>query len=533
MGAPLLVNRQMADSSFTAAKGAMLSGETLASGPPSWLRRLLQPSLADVVFVVIMAILFMTGAGWSELLSDGESGTHIKTGEYILATRGVPTHDLYSFTSPGRAWYAWEWLSDILFAGLHHFAGLKGVVLFCGAVICFAITLLFRQMVARGVDIHIAAVMTIIAAGAMNFHYLARPHVFSMLFSVVAFWALDRDWSHPSTRTWLLVPLACLWANMHGGFLVLLVALGCYTISAGVARDHRRAWRFGTLAVACLAATLVNPYGWQLHLHIWHYLRADWLITYIDEFQSPVFRTPAMLRFEMLLFGGLICLWPLARRRRWHQVMIVAFWAHAGLVSARHVTVYVIAAVPPIAVELNTLWAAWTRSRSRRSVIGILRDLFRELRPAALSTSAWLPLFLALLALTRFGGPWPTDFPASFPTALLTRNADVIGTDRSRIITVDLWGGYLNYKYYPHRRVFLDGRSDYYDRTVLDDFLALRAAGENWRDLLAKYDFAFALIPPDWPLARALKESPEWVLRDQDKTALLFERRGARTLAAR
>jgi hypothetical protein len=418
-------------------------------------------------------------------------------------------------------------LSDIIFAGLHHLGGLKAVVLLCAAIICLAITLLFRQMVSRGVDIHIAVVMTILAAGAMNFHYLARPHVFSMLFSVVVFWVLDRDWSHPGRRTWLLIPLACLWANMHGGFLVLLVALGLYAGSALLARDRVRGLRYVTLTAACLAATFVNPYGWQLHRHIWQYLRADWLIKYIDEFQSPVFRGPTMLRFELLLIAGLICLWPLVGRGRSREAMLVVFWAHAALISARHVTVYILAAVPPIAGELNTLWALWTEPKSRRSVIGTLRDLFRELRPAAASTSIWLPIFLAVLASTRLGGPWPTDFPPSFPTALLARNINLIGANRSHILTVDLWGGYLNYKYYPYQRVFLDGRSDYYDKTVLDDFLALRSAAENWKELAAQYDFAFALIPPHWPLARAMKESHDWVLRDQDNVALLFERRKA------
>jgi hypothetical protein len=522
----------MLESKCASAKASAVCGRISETTPPSWIRRLLQPSFADVIFVVFIAILFMTSGGWSQLLSDGESGTHIKTGEFILATRSIPTQDLYSFANPGRPWYAWEWLSDVVFAAVHRAAGLKGIVLSCGAIICLALTLLFRQMVSRGVDIHIAVVMTIAAAGAMSFHYLARPHVFTMLFTVIVFGVLDRDWSRPAAATWLLVPFACLWANMHGGFLVLLVALCLYTASAALARDRLRARRYGALAGGCLAATLVNPYGWQLHLHIWQYLRADWLIKYIDEFQSPVFRSPAMLRFELMLFGGLICLWPLARRGRWREVMLLVFWAHAALISARHVTVYVIAAAPLIANELNTLWAASTRSRDRRSVVGTIRDLFREVRPAAATTSVWASIFLALLAFTSLGGPWPTDFPPSFPTSLLTRNADLITADQSHILTVDLWGGYLNYKYYPHRRVFLDGRSDAYERAVLEDFIALRAAAENWKELASKHGFAFAIIPADWPLARAMKESPDWALRDRDQVALLFERRGARPALA-
>ena len=187
---------------------------------------------------------------------------------------------------------------------------------------------------------------------------------------------------------------------------------------------------------------------------------------------------PAMLRFEMVLFGGLICLWPLpggAVGARYCASLLgtcgLDFGATRDRVCHRRRAA--------VADELNTLWAALTRSKSQQSVVGILRDLFRRVAAGRIIDERLDAAVSRPPCAHHFGGPWPTDFPASFPTALLTRNANLIGTDRSRILTVDLWGGYLNYKYYPHRRVFLDGRSDYYDRTVLDDFLALRAAGET------------------------------------------------------
>src|SRR5260370_26826268 len=88
------------------------------------------PSISDILFVVILCMLFMSGSGWSDLLADSDTGWHIRTGEYILKTHAVPVWDLFSFTAPGTHWYAWEWLADVVFAALHHVAGFKGVVLF-------------------------------------------------------------------------------------------------------------------------------------------------------------------------------------------------------------------------------------------------------------------------------------------------------------------------------------------------------------------------------------------------------------------
>src|SRR6516164_6132799 len=87
------------------------------------------PSITDIAF--LMPVIFMFGklGGAKALLGDGDTGWHIRTGEWILANGRVPETDIFSFTKPGQPWYAWEWLSDVIFAWLHQHWGLAGVVL--------------------------------------------------------------------------------------------------------------------------------------------------------------------------------------------------------------------------------------------------------------------------------------------------------------------------------------------------------------------------------------------------------------------
>src|ERR1700676_2981206 len=81
--------------------------------------RLLFPSLSDLFFLALLVWLFMSAVGWQALLVDADVGWHIRTGEYILDHHAVPRHDLYSFSKPDAAWYAWEWLSDVIFGSVH------------------------------------------------------------------------------------------------------------------------------------------------------------------------------------------------------------------------------------------------------------------------------------------------------------------------------------------------------------------------------------------------------------------------------
>jgi len=80
------------------------------------LRKLWIPSLPDIFFVVLLVSAFAQPAGLSALLTDGDTGWHIRTGELVLASGQAPLVDHFSFTRAGQPWFAWEWLSDVILA---------------------------------------------------------------------------------------------------------------------------------------------------------------------------------------------------------------------------------------------------------------------------------------------------------------------------------------------------------------------------------------------------------------------------------
>ena len=59
------------------------------------------PSLTDVAFLMPISFIFMKLSGAHTLLGDGDTGWHIRTGQWILAHHQVPHTDLFSFSRPG------------------------------------------------------------------------------------------------------------------------------------------------------------------------------------------------------------------------------------------------------------------------------------------------------------------------------------------------------------------------------------------------------------------------------------------------
>ncbi|MGB9605655.1 MAG: hypothetical protein ACP5U2_05455 [Bryobacteraceae bacterium] len=506
--------------------------------PEGILRRWLTPSLLDCLPVSLLVWQFAAGGRWLALLADGDTGWHIRTGEYVLATGSWPRHDLFSFSKPGQPWFAWEWLSDVILALAHRAAGLGGVVVAAACAIVLAALVLVRRMINQGANAFVAMIVLMLALGAASIHFLARPHVFTLLLWSLAWAMIERDRERRGAGIWWLVPLTVIWVNAHGGFVALLASLAL--LAAGVAleawlaggrwpEDFRPALRYGVLLGACTAASLINPYGWRLHAHIASYLRSDWIRNVVDEFQSPKFRSEYSLYFELILFVALMAVPSLLARQRVAEALLGVFWAHAALVSARHVPLFVFLVAPQAASWLSALWERASTALGARSVPAILGQVSADLGPGFARLSAWAVLGPALVVAATPEAHWPRDFPAAkFPVAIVERHKDRLAG--SRVFTSDQWADYLIYRFYPTQRVYFDGRSDFYGPDLGNEYLKIVQGKGDWRERLARWDFRFALVPTDWPLAALLESSTDWELVEKSRHALLFRRMPDRRL---
>src|SRR2546423_875885 len=129
------------------------------------------PSLADVAFVMPIIFLFGRLDGARTLLIDGDTGWHIRSGDWILRHGRIPRQDLFSFTRSGESWFAWEWLSEVGMAWLHRW-GMAAVVLSAAMVLCLTFSLLYRIVRARSGNALVAIGLTGVAVAGSSIHWL-------------------------------------------------------------------------------------------------------------------------------------------------------------------------------------------------------------------------------------------------------------------------------------------------------------------------------------------------------------------------
>jgi hypothetical protein len=517
------------------------------------------PSLTDFAFVLPIGLLFFVLGGTGTLLADGDPGWHLRAGEWILANGRVPHADLFSFTRAGQPWFAWEWLWEAAFAGLHRWGGMAAVILASVAVLAATMCLLFRLAVRVSGNAVTAIALTVVACGASSVHFIARPHLFTLLFTTVFLWILETERRRAAAGErisvrWLLPALTVLWANLHGGFITgipLTAAYGAGTILRDLSRGEsaRHAWLAGRslvmTAALCLAASLANPYGYRLHWHVYQFLTDSFPLLHIVEFQPLDFHSPAARFFEVLLVVGCLAgAWSVLKRRFEHALVLAA-WAHMALMSARNIPIFAILLTPIAALCIEE----WLEGAVASQCGDVVKRSAKRLLRLGAETAAMegLPRFytgaaaslLALAAILYAPNP-PEKFRPSynaerFPVRAMTSIPD----GPSRVFTADAWAGYLIYKQFPIRKVFVDGRSDFYGDSMEKVYRDILYARPGWRQLLDSYRIDAVLLPPDSALVSTLRLSTGWHPVYEDKTAVVFlaahefERAGANSSAAR
>ncbi len=438
----------------------------------------------------------------------------------MVAAKSLPTTEPFSFTMQGAPWYAWEWAADVIVGTIDQKWGLSGVVFFYGMAIAAGVWLWFRLNWMVGGNFLLACLFAAPMISSTTLHWLARPHVLSWLFLIGTVMFAERLRRRQRLTKLEMVSLAllsCAWANIHGSFflgaLILLVyALGlALGASIWTGASSAACPSLTTAAAISLLATFVNPYGWNLHLHVFRYLADSELLSRISEYQSFDFHTAGAPQVMIVL--GLACLGGvLAIAARDLPVFFLsAILICAGLRSARGLPIVALLILPLANGVITRQLALWQGLRHpvRRAITSFLAysERLREIDSNA-GGLIWAPVpmllcvaFLQSPAIAAKTGFPPSEFPVAASAAI-----DRLPLD-ARILSSDKFGGYLIYRFDGRRKVFFDGRSDLYGAAFLKQCGRLMQARPGWPKIMDSYHFDGALLPNDYPLIPALEQT--------------------------
>jgi hypothetical protein len=483
-----------------------------------------KPSLFDIIFMIWIVVI-PVGFGNRLINSDGDTARHLRLGEMILQQGGLPRTDTFSFTMAGKPFIAFEWGSEVAFELGNRVAGLAGVVVLASVVLALTYALLARFLIRRGGDPLLAYFVSMAAAVLSAAHWLARPHLFTMLAVVVLLELLEHQ---RKQRLWPYFLLFLVWANLHGGFFFGCVTMGIYLagelVEGWLAEgEQRAAWlararhHAQALGIA-LAASLVNPNGWRNLAHVAGFFGNSAIIRQTQEFMSPDFHT---INGKLLLLAllGVVATLAVTRRRPTAPTLFILLANIAfSLISQRNIELFALLAIPLIALTYDGEWRALPLFRRAKEVFQ--REHEGSYGGVAAAIGALLLIGIAL-AGGRVAGVQvvPDRYDSkTFPVAAVAeaRKAALKGHMFNNFI----WGGYL-LQAWPEQRVFIDGGTDHYGEGLFNQYIHVANLEPGWRDVFKRHDITLALIPPDSRLAHQLARE-DWGIWFCDSTAVLL-----------
>lgn len=438
---------------------------------------------------------------------------HLARGRAIVHDGRLLDSDRFTYTVYGQPLRDVNWGWQVMFYQLHEWGGLPLVQavnsLFLTAMMAVLVGLSWRRS---------GSVIAASAAGVFAFFGLwqlliIRPQTLSLLLFVVLYGILEAA----AQRRWLLILpplLMALWVNVHGGFPIGLLLIGCFALA-----DRR--WSIVCCGLVSAAATLLNPYGWHVYEYVGRTSNAasarridEWLPPGLDTLSGKVWAASLLLLLVLFALSK-------SRPRRTEIVLLCGFLPLA-CGSIRMTAWWFLILAPILAAQLTALWPRLRQLDAEGDKPTMGNALACASIVAAMVLS--LPWLEALNpALSRPGRAHRTE------TDLQAIADGLSAADRGgRIFTRFDWGEYLGWSLHPQFAVFMDGRIEIIPDDVWLQYSAVTRGRGDWEEVLRQYGVNYLVLDASGyhhDLLPLVERSPAWQMVCRRGEAVLFVRR--------
>lgn len=482
------------------------------------------PSISDVIFISIFIYLsLIDGSG---LLVDCDTGYHIRAGEVISKNISVPKHDIFSFIEPPIPWTAHEWLSEVIMAKINGLFGLTGIVLFFGIIIALIYSLLFKFIRKEGTNILLSIIICIMVIASSKIHWLARPHIFSLLIITIWHHLLDLFQYRNKNYIFILPLIMLVWVNLHGGFILGLIMIIVYIagnlltlfLSHSGERNGLRK-KIGILCfifIGCFITACLNPYGVNILIFPFKLMKNTFIMDHVNEFISPDFHRPMPFKYIMFLIIAL----PAIVSIQWDfiEILLILLFTNMALFSARFIPLFCIVVSPVLSRRIREPF-----HNGIRSFIETLKVRSEKIEKIDMLSRGhiWAIITVSLIILFAIEGRIEFQFDRNMKPvdAVEFLKKEQI---KGNMFNNDEFGDYIIYAAWPQYRVFFDGRSDMYGSERMKEYFKVARVEPGWDEVLNKYNINFIVFNANSSLSLFLMERDDWKLIYADKIANIF-----------
>lgn len=483
---------------------------------------------------------------WTVLykVNDPDFWWHLKAGDVFLSTGWIEA-DIFAHTREGLPYLATHgWLAEIVLSLFWKLGGSTAVIFLR---IALAILSFFVLLALDTKRIWPNALLVMLAAVSTKGAWQDRPQLWTYAcFSLALYFTIQFAFS-PNKReevrtnnlykyTAVLVCIQWLWANMHGGASLVMFAL----VGAAFVQIAWEWLRFGGVHKPTLLMLLISLLGMCVAffltpngIHNIQYVQdlfSDQTAQFIREWSPPgIEKYITQLGFFWATAVASILV---GKRKLIFSWLTLLTFGVLAATAVRHMPLFVFTAVGISVWQLKECasWEALIENAMEKrervfqlSIVGI-----------AMTVLLYLPAYstIAHAGLSGFGTYEPYSAAYDF--------VESSGLSGNMFNTYGM-GGYLLYRGYPERKVFVDGRNIDYGYEFLSTTLAAAQDETLWKELETTYDLSYALISylpkgrqwEQYPYTTHLDANANWSLVYLDEAVAVYAKNTKENLPVR
>jgi len=464
-----------------------------------------------VLILIILAIGFLLP------VLPNDFWWYLRLGKDIASNGSIPIFDTYSSTAFGQPVTYPMWLSAVIMYGIYQLGDLTLMVFVRGLVVVSFYILLWIICIKQGLPGWLVTLLTLICALAGANNWAVRPQMFVYplfgLTLLILNSAIDDSPINTSDQNkeyikrfiWL-IPIALIWANIHGSVILLFLLAVSYFLF------FQRNRIFFFILVLAFLATFINPRGPMLWWDTFQLIQASG-----NQF-SQEWKAPVNSGWQMnLFFFWLLLFIPLAafskNKLKTHQWIWFLGFGWMALTGVRYVIWF---------LAILLIFSSFLLK-------GILKNNSNSISFQNIKLNILLVVFLSVLPLSLLPGirdKWWSAAPI-----VISKNTPVVAVnwvntnlDPDGLIFNDyLFGSYLIFAT-PDHPVWIDTRFYPYSETHWEDYLSISNAEPGWLDKLNEYHIEHLVLDNDSQknLILALADNQQFCESYSDEQATIF-----------
>lgn len=485
-------------------------------------------------------------------VSNNDFWWHLATGKYIVESKSLPKNDPFSYTTTDTPTKRKSiilkgyWLAEVIFYKIYTLWDLKGIIILRSLLLILFMFFVFLNIKKKGSSAFLTLLLTTgvfyIAKGFTG----ERPQLFTFFIFSLVYYLLVEDPTHPqdpsdredfrinrSKRIYLIPPLVMLLSNMHPGFIVCILIISIYLAGEGVnyflkKRSDKLFRNLFIVWILSIILSMVNPNGPAEYVNIFslggHTKRIMEFMPTFSLYARKV--DPISYPYIIFLFLSIIGLRYIKKIGLTHVLLLIVFSA-MSFMSIRYLIFYMCVSAPIIAGLILNL----KDERIFKNISGYLKR--REIILNLISCIAGIYLvFNTIPSFAKYEFKEDTRFAFPKDAADFLKKHEIEGN----MFNEYGFGGYLIWRLYPEKNVFIDGRM--LEPELINEYNTIASASnrikESWEDIIQKYNISYIVMPPlyptgeMYPIVERLIESNDWALVYNDHLSLIFIKKGSK-----